>query len=50
MDPTLATIIKYAAIIVVCLLVGWFILEVVDRITADAYAPLTHIEEAISGA
>lgn len=43
MDPTLATIIKYAAIIVVCLLVGWFILEVVDRITAENYVNLTQV-------
>ena len=49
MDPTLATIIKYAAIIIVCLLVGWFILEVVDRVTAENYVSITAIEEAIGG-
>jgi hypothetical protein len=49
MDPTFATIIKYAAIIVICLLVGWFILEVVDRVTAENYAPITEIERMVAG-
>ena len=44
MDPTISTIIKYAAIIVVVLLIGWFLLEFADRVFDDdgddvGYAP-----------
>ena len=35
MDPTLAMIVKYVAIIVAILIAGWFILEVIDRIDYD---------------
>ena len=35
MDPTLAMIVKYVAIIVAILIAGWFILEVIDRIDDD---------------
>jgi hypothetical protein len=35
MDPTLATVLRWAAIIIVVILCGWFILEVIDRIDDD---------------